>query len=247
MASRSTATAPILRPADADLFYYHLVNRATCLVALIVWTTTGCLRSTTFTCEQSAECAGAGPQAECDLQAKVCTFADSSCMPSMRRYADNSGARSGDCVGGNGGDGGVDTPSGGGCPATFMALPNSGPRAHRYLLQDMQRQWAQQRDACAAAGGFLAYPDGTTLADASAELLAIKVLTGDGAWIGVNDLTTEGTYQTSLNQPVSAILRMLIVTGGGNPGQQDCFRIANTTLDDEDCQQTYKAACECIP
>lgn len=224
------------------------MSTAALLAAVIALaTTTGCLRATTFTCAQNADCVGAGPDAECDLQANVCTFADSSCTESMRRYADNSGPRSNDCVGSGGGDGGIDAP-GGNCPAAFMALPNAGPRGHRYLLQATARSWTEQRNACATAGGFLAFPDGATLANATAELAAVKVLTGDGAWFGVNDLNVEGTYQTSLNQPVSAITRMLISTGGsGNADNQDCFRLANTMLEDEDCQQTRRAACECIP
>ena len=209
-----------------------------------------CLRATTFTCAEDTQCSGAGPQAACDPQANVCTFMDTSC-PSMRRYSENAGSLSGECVGGGGTDGGVDGTMTdgpvGNCPAGFMALPNSGPRGHRYLLIDTPRAWPGQRDACVAAMGFLAFPDGASLVDATAELNAVRALAGDGAWFGINDITTEGTYQTSLNQPASAITQMLLVTGGGNPDQQDCLRGSGSQLDDEDCQQTRKAACECVP
>lgn len=213
----------------------------------------GCLRSTTFHCDDNTDCNGG----QCETtEGNYCSFADSSCSVSGRRFGDHSGPASNQCVGETTTtDGGIDTPDGTpidgappmGCKPTYMALPDSGPRGHRYLLLPTNLSWVQQRDACALDNAWLAFPDGATLADAQAELAALRTLAADGAWIGVNDQLTEGSYRTSLNAPVSAITAMLILTGGGNPNGQDCLTIAGATLTDESCNDTRKAVCECVP
>jgi len=215
-------------------------------------TSAGCLKSTNFQCDTSAQC-GAGGQCEGD---GFCSFPSSSCA-SGRAYGDNSGPNSGECVGGTGGDGGTEPVPGdmGGseplpsnCPATgYDVLPNSGPRGRKYKLLDTPATWPTHRDFCAATDGtFMAFPDGTNLANAQLELAALRVLAGDGAWVGVNDLTTEGSYRTSLNQAVSASTAGLITTMG-NPNATDCLVINTTTLDDADCTTARKAVCECVP
>jgi hypothetical protein len=134
-----------------------------------------------------------------------------------------------------------------GCPASYMTLPSSGPRGHRYLLVTSNAPWMMQRNLCISMSGFLAFPDGATLPDAQAELAAISALAGDNVWLGVDDLAVEGQYRNSLGQPISAITNMLINFGGPNPGPRDCMINLNNTLQNEDCGNQRKTVCECIP
>jgi hypothetical protein len=219
------------------------------LLLIIALSTTGCLRTTTFQCEESTEC-GTGGTCEAD---GLCSVASSGCA-SGREYGPNSGSKSGECVGGNsGGEAGMEMPgeAGGeplpmGCRADYMALPNSGPRNHRYLLVNPTASWSAQRDFCAANMGYLAFPDGTNTANAQLELDALRLFAGDGAWVGVNDIATEGQYRTSLNMPASTSTQALMNLAG-NPNQQDCMFINTTTLNHTDCNNTRKAVCECVP
>jgi hypothetical protein len=221
-------------------------------LAALALGSSGCLRSTTFKCDTNTDC-GAGGQ--CEVAAGgFCSFADSSCTASGRRFGDSSGASSGKCVGEVGDDAGVgaekpidapEIPSG--CPGNFMTLPNSGPRGHRYLLINTQAGWTAQRDGCAAMSTFMAFPDGATNADAQLELAAVVTLAGNGVWVGVEDIVTNGAYKTSLGQPVSARTLALINPGGGNPNQQGCFTTNGTSMTDEDCADTRKTVCECVP
>jgi hypothetical protein len=207
----------------------------------------GCLRATTFTCETNTECGTGG---QCELAAGgYCSFADSSCTASGRRFGDSSGPSSGKCVGETGGPDAppIDAPpTPMGCPANYMTLPNSGPRGHRYLLVNATATWTQQRDACAGMMTFLAFPDGATPADAQAELDAITTLAGNNAWVGINDLITEGVYKTSLNQTVSVNTRALIDIVG-NPQNADCLTTNGATMTDDDCTTPHTAVCECVP
>jgi len=222
-------------------------------VVALASTLTGCLRSTNFQCETSAQC---GAEGVCEAD-KFCSFPSSSCT-SGRVYGDNSGPSSNECVGGAGNDGGTEPTIGnempGGepvatnCPGTgYAALPNSGPRGHHYKALMNLANWSQHRDACAAEGTFLAFPDGTNATNAGLELAALRVVLLDAAWVGINDLAVEGAYVNSLNMPVSAVTGGLINTGGGNPNGVDCLIINTTTMEDANCGDTRKAACECIP
>jgi len=210
----------------------------------------GCLRSTNFQCANDGEC-GAGGQCESD---RFCSFADSSCSGG-RRYGDNSGPNSGECTsGGTGGEAGMEPtvngeagmePIAAQCPGNYNTLPNSGTRMHRYRLLNQNRAWATHRDDCQAAGVtagkmiFLAFPDGP---QAAMELAALQTLAGDGAWVGVEDIT--GARKNSLGQALSTETNALI-NESGSPG--DCFVINGTSLDDESCTNTHVAVCECVP
>ena len=134
-----------------------------------------------------------------------------------------------------------------GCPAGYMALPNSGPRGHRYMLVPTNAPWMTQRNLCISMSGFLAFPDGATLPDAQAELAAIGALAGDNVWLGVDDLAIEGQYRNSLGQPISAITNMLLSAGGPNPGPRDCMISNNNELVYEDCGLARRTVCECVP
>jgi hypothetical protein len=223
------------------------------LLFIAIASSAGCLRSTNFQCASDTEC-GAGGQCESD---KFCSFADSACSGG-RRYGDNSGPNSGECVGGGGPDmtggemqgqemmGGEPPPMG--CGANFVTLANSGPRGHKYLVINTTGTWVTQRDGCAAMNSWLAFPDGATIADARLELAAVNTAVGgDGAgWMGINDIVVELQYKNSLNAAVSTITAMLINTGGG-AGGKDCLASNATAMPDEDCGTARKAVCECIP
>lgn len=204
----------------------------------------GCLRSTTFQCEDSAQC---GTDGICEPD-RFCSFPSSACA-SGRVYGESSGPRSEQCVGGVAGDAGTEPLPGDAmtdatrCPAGYAALPNAGARGHLYELVNLDQTWTQHRDACAGEGTFLAFPDG---AQAALELAALRSAAGDGAWVGVNDIANEGARVTSLNMTISAQTAALInITG--NPNATDCFIINTTSLDDAVCTETRKAVCECVP
>ena len=46
------------------------------LPALLVLALAGCLRSTTYNCDNDSQCTGAGADSQCDLAVRACTFAD---------------------------------------------------------------------------------------------------------------------------------------------------------------------------
>ena len=219
----------------------------TIMILVAIAASTGCLRSTTFKCDQDTECAGAGTDPRCT--GGFCTVADSSCTVSGRRYADNSGTSSGQCVGE-----GDDRPAGSepipgdmqggeplpmGCPATgYMTLGGAGTNMYKFINVD--RGYIGQRDACAAEMTYLAIPNTT------AELMAITALNGSNkTWVGINDIVTEGTFQTSLN--MTATFLPWAASEPDNNGNQDCVAGTGSTISTEDCDQTFKAVCECTP
>ena len=132
-----------------------------------------------------------------------------------------------------------------GCPTMYQALPMSGPRGHRYLQTPTPGNWLDMRDFCAAIGGFLAFPDGTNANNAQLELTALITFSGMGTWIGVTDVGTEGSFRTSLNMPVSAATTSFIQ--GGNTMQNDCASAQANQFTIEDCLNSHKAVCECVP
>lgn len=209
--------------------------------ALLALALTGCLRSTTFQCETSAQC---GAEGVCEAD-RFCSFPSTACA-SGRVYGDNSGPHSNECVGATTEDApppGDGMPDAAKCPATYATLPNAGTRGHVYRFVNMDRTWTQHRDACAAENTFLAFPDGP---DAALELAALRVAAADGAWLGINDIQNEGTRINSLGMPVSAQTNALVDLDG-NPMNTDCFVIDITTIDDASCGDTRKAVCECVP
>jgi hypothetical protein len=226
-----------------------LISRGLVIMSLLL--ASSCLRSTTFNCERDSDCEAAGAGAVCETSfGKLCSVTDSSCSAG-RRFADNSGASSGQCVGETAEDAGIGSeptippealPSN--CPASgYDVLPNSGPRGRKYKVLMTPASWSMQRDLCAGEQTFLAFPDGPA---ATSELAALKAAAGDLAWVGVTDQINEGSYQNSLNQPISAQTQALINTSG-NPQNRDCLFINNASLQHEDCSVLKKAVCECVP
>lgn len=221
------------------------------LLIIAITASAGCLRSTTFQCENSAQC---GSEGVCEPD-RYCSFPSSDCA-SMRAYGDNSGPNSGECVGGgSGSEAGMEMPLPGsepvpmGCPGDFAALAAGSEGNHRYKAFPAAT-WAAHRTTCSNLGTFIAYPEGATQAAAQAELDGLRALSGDGTWLGINDITVEGAYVRTLdNMPVSANTAALFNIGGnqGEKNSQDCLIIDNTTIDDALCGDSRKAVCECVP
>lgn len=216
------------------------------LAGLAIAGSASCLRSTTFQCESNTDCNGG----TCELaEGGYCSFADSSCATTGRRFGEHSGPYANQCVGEttpiDGGPDGApsDGPDGappGGCPVDYATLPNAG--TNRYKVRAQTQRWTQQRDACAAEGAYLAIPND------AAELGALTTAGGAGVWLGINDITTEGTYVTSLNMPA---VFLPWATGEpnnqGGQGGQDCVAGTGMTISDEACGDTRAAVCECVP
>lgn len=208
---------------------------------------TGCMRETAFQCDplRNDQC---GPTGQCE-SVGACSFPSSSC-DSGRVYGDNSGNLSNDCV--PTGMTLIDAPLAEpvACPGDYVTLPNSGPRMHKYKLLDTPAAWAAQESLCGTEGTFLAYPDGATVADAQLEHDALRTFTGNGAWLGLDDRMTEGLYVRSRDKFAMSSITLQLLNIKGNPNNrlaEDCLVSDNATINDADCTQLKKAACECAP
>jgi hypothetical protein len=78
--------------------------RALALLAVVL--VAGCLRSTAYHCGNDTDCQKGGAQGTCEPES-FCSFPDPDCA-SGKKFGDLSGPLSNTCVGGGGGDGGVD-------------------------------------------------------------------------------------------------------------------------------------------
>ena len=202
----------------------------------------GCLRATEYRCTTSDQCGTGGT---CEASG-YCSFADSSCG---QRYGAEAGPYANQCVGGSGGlDAGtdsmatVDAPNH--CPASFTAITGGTP-GHRYKAITTSNNWQLQVNACLAESSFayLAIPD-----DAG-ELAALDTLAGAGAttyWVGIDDLTTEGTFVTVKNAPATFLLWDLPAPDDAGPGE-DCVEAitALAKFNDQRCNTQLTAICEC--
>ena len=214
------------------------------LLAMLVAASAGCLRTTEFKCQTSADCSSGG--AVCETTG-YCSFTDGDCAGG-RRYGDYSGAYSGKCIGdstlpdgGGMGDGKKVDGSMGSCPSSYAALPNAG--SHVYRVITGSTIWTAQQAACAAdSGGYLAIPDDAT------ELTALTTATAaTRTWVGINDMATEGTYVTVKNTTPP-----FLTWASGEPnnqGEQDCVaaQMASPVLETDRCSDVYPAVCECEP
>jgi hypothetical protein len=208
----------------------------------------GCLRTTSFTCDTSGDCAGGTCEA-----VGFCSFADSSCA-SGSRFGQLSGSFANQCVGGDPtGDGGVDAAlSDGGadaaidappqpCPASYAGLVGAPGHVYRSLTTITSSN--AQRAACAADGGYLAIPDDL------GELTAIFTLAGSNTiWVGITDEATEGVYKD-----VKGAVETFLPWAAGQPdngpgGQADCVLASPAlTYADDRCSSAFRAVCECEP
>lgn len=214
----------------------------------------GCLRKTEFKCQTSDQCSTGGV---CETTTGYCSFVDMDC-PDGRRYGGLSGDLSGQCVGG-GGSGVVDAGVDGsmimidappGCPATGYATI-AGAGTHHYRVVSTTANWATQKGACSAdgPGAYLAVPND------QAELTAILAAAGPArSWVGINDITTEGTYVTSQGASFSATDPLWDANEPNNTpfnggGESDCVAGVKSSnqLADTKCSEAYAAICECDP
>lgn len=219
--------------------------RRLAMLALVV-ASAGCLRTTEFKCAQDTDCSATGAVCE---PTGYCSFTDPACAMG-RRYGDLSGAYSNQCVGDvTMTDGGIDGITDGatsdtppmGCPSSYATITGGGSHVYRALGTG---QWTAQRDACAADGAnaYLAIPDD------AAEATGIAAL-GGGAltWIGVNDRTTENTFET-----VRGGAAMYLPWSAGEPnnaGDQDCVAVITSSgmFETDKCTNSNPAVCECEP
>jgi hypothetical protein len=210
------------------------------LGALLI--TAGCLRATEYHCSSSDQCGTGGT---CEASG-YCSFADSSCG---QRYGAEAGPFANQCVGTSGGlDAGADGTSATGdaanhCPTTFATLAGGTP-GHRYRALAASNNWQLQVNACLAESTFayLAIPDDAT------ELAALDTLAGASPsyWVGIDDLTTEGTFLTVKNMPATFLPWDPPAPDDAGPGE-DCVE-ALTTLakfNDQRCNMQLPAICEC--
>ena len=206
----------------------------------------GCLRSTEYHCETSAQC---GPGGTCQTSVGFCSFADSQCG---ERFGPQAGPYANQCVGSTTIDGGIDgkpidgmSDGGNHCPSGYNEITNGTP-GHRYKLVPGGDNWQNQHDFCAATSPFayLTIPDDTT------EQGGLDTLAGANAlyWIGVDDLVTEGTFLTVKN--VAPTFHPW-ATGQPNngPPAENCVEAITATgeWNDDRCNTNLPAICECDP
>jgi Lectin C-type domain len=219
--------------------------------AVVAIAATGCLKAAAFPCTSNEQCTKNGALGTCE-SVGFCSFPDGECA-SGRRFGSLSGTFANQCVGD--GDAGVDSPfdapidmvvlpDGLGCPVGYATL--TGVPTHAYRRIGTLTNWQNQVNACKADGAnvYLVIPDDAT------ELQAILTLAGGPTWVGVNDITTEGTFVTVLG---GAATYLPWASGqpdnSGNQGGSDCVEaLVGGTYDDKRCAATSLiAVCECEP
>ena len=212
----------------------------------------GCLKDSAYHCSSDSQCGAGGI---CEPSVLYCSFPDSSCG---RRFGDASGPYSNQCVSAVG-DAGIDsaTPIDGRmvdakidapidappqpCPSSYITV--SG-QTHVYMVITTGHDWMTQRAACTAtsSSAYLAIPDDAT------ELAALDgLMAGSLYWVGVDDITTEGSFVT-----VKGAAASFLPWAPGEPDNKmnsDCVKVisASAQFDDEKCNVTYPAICECDP
>jgi hypothetical protein len=210
-------------------------------LAVLLLAPAGCLRATEYRCTSSDQCGAGGT---CQASG-YCSFADSSCG---QRYGAQAGPYANQCVGSSDGpdagtDGMATTDAANHCPSTFVTIAGGTP-GHRYKAQATTENWQLQVNACRAASTFayLAIPD-----DAG-ELAALDTLAGASAsyWVGIDDLTTEGTFLTVKNVPATFLPWDPPAPDNAGPGE-DCVEAitALAKLNDQRCNMQLPAICEC--
>ena len=91
-----------------------------------------------------------------------------------------------------------------------------------FRRETTSREWVDQRDSgCPSIPGFTL----AKIRDANEQSIATALLSGSNAWIGANDLTTEGTFQWWSDSTT-------VTTASWSPGQPDNFG-------GEDCVELY--------
>lgn len=216
--------------------------------ALLALALAGCLRQTQFQCETDTACGTGGV---CEASG-FCSFVDKNC-DSGRRYADSAGPNSGQCTGGGSSiDGGIDGPGTDarptdappGCPANFMTITGAG--THVYRVIGGADTWTNQHSACRAfsLNAYLMVPEDQAELTAVSAAAALPLY-----WIGVNDLANEGVYINVLTMtPQTFLPWQPPAPDDAGPGE-DCVEAISSTnrLNDERCNTSRPAVCECNP
>ena len=220
------------------------------LVLASLLASVGCLRQTTFHCNNNTDCGATGV---CEAQG-LCSFPDSTCTGSQQRFGDSAGSLANQCVdGGNpmvdAGDiidappliDGPDIDAAGGCPSGYNALTGAN---HLYKLVPTAT-WNAQDAGCKATSPSSAY---LAIPDDAAELAAFATLAVTGKfWVGITDSATEGTFLTVKGAP-----QVFLPWAPGEPddgmGGQDCVSgISATQIETDKCSTQFPAICECEP
>ena len=216
------------------------------LLALLALPSAGCLRKTEFQCSSNIQC-GAGGTCE---SVGFCSFPDPDCG---QRFADSAGQYANQCVGGTdidaGVDGrpGIDAPPVTGCPAGYNPLPGA-PAGHRYRKLGTAATWVVQSADCTqtSSSAYLAVPDDATELQELATIAA-----GTPFWVGIHDMTTDGTFVTVRGVPATFLPWAPGEPDNGINPPEDCVAAASATqLMDDRCdngQAKYVAVCECEP
>lgn len=210
----------------------------------------GCLRQTQFQCETDTAC-GTGGVCE---STGFCSFVDKNC-DSGRRYADSAGTNAGQCTDGGGGNGSgvidagvvadareIDAPPG--CPGSFTTVAGAG--THVYKVIATADDWGNQQMACQTftKSAYLIVPDN------AAELAAVDGIAGAARyWVGIDDRATEGTFVNVLNMmPQTFLPWQPPAPDDAGPGE-DCVEAisASHKINDERCNTSLPAVCECAP
>ena len=202
-----------------------------------------CLRNTSFKCDTSDQCGTGGV---CQPSTHYCSFPDSTCG---QKYGPQAGDLAGTCVGGGGGDAGVDAPGSGSdapgdaavmCPPGYTTLTGAPP-SRKYKLIANATDWVSQRAACSGSHTFLAAPG------SPAELAAMDTLdqAQNGYWIGVDDLQTPGMWVT-VNNTTQSYLPWAPSFPTSNPNDQ-CVEVdtQNAQFQNVRCTGGLPAICEC--
>lgn len=147
-----------------------------------------------------------------------------------------------DAVGDGGADSAGDASSDapGQLPACMTSPAyTSGPAAgHRYRKTE-GRDRDSAVDACTADGAHLA------VVESAEEDTFVRSIGGNATfWIGLDDLTTEGTFRW-VNAAAVAYRRFSLGEPNDN-GPEDCVMVnADGSWNDTDCGETRPAVCEC--
>jgi hypothetical protein len=122
---------------------------------------------------------------------------------------------------------------------TDPTYANNG--AHRYKVVPRDVDYDGAIDACAADGAHLAVVDSA----AENQYLA-SLATTAGAWIGLDDLTVEGTFRWLAPSPAG--FRAFPTGEPNNYFGEDCTLIvSNGTWNDAGCEYPRRPICECEP
>jgi hypothetical protein len=223
------------------------------LLLVIVLANAACLRKTEFQCADDTACGTAG---RCETTG-FCSFIDPECSTG-RRYDPSAGDLANQCTGGGStidggntdgnmppGDGMTDGPPVSGCPAGYVDLP--GVPGHKYKLVTTAAQWQAQHDGCklTTQAAYLAIPDTIE------ELTAMDTFANATLyWVGITDSAVDMTWLTVNNTAQTFLPWQPPAPDNDFGGQgEDCVEAisATHTFNDQRCNQSRPAICECNP